>query len=54
MNREAVNLYEKPIKKSFSRISAGIADATDLSQNSRQISANAEAFLIDALNIWNN
>lgn len=30
MNREAVNLYEKRIKKSFSRISAGITDATDL------------------------
>lgn len=49
MEREAVNLYEKRIKQSLSRIGAKIADATDLSQKSKQLSANSEALLINAL-----
>jgi len=49
MEREAVNLYEKRIKQSLSRIGAKIADAADLSQKSKQLSANSEALLIAAL-----
>lgn len=47
MEREALERYEKHIEQSLSKISAKIADAADLSQKARQLSAKSELLLIN-------
>ena len=47
MNPEKKELQAKHIEESISRIGAKVADAVDLSQKVRSLSANTEALLIN-------